>query len=49
MVYSLETEKLNKLNNNMFVLSVNDEEQDYFQYLINKYNLVNKIDYLNVV
>lgn len=49
MVYSLETEKLNKLNNNMFVLSVNDEEQDYFQYLINKYKLVNKIDYLNVV
>jgi len=49
MVYSLETERLNKLNNNNFVLSSSEEEYDYFQYLITKYNLVNKIDFLNIV
>ena len=48
-MYSLETDRLNKLNNNMFVLSTNEEENDFFQYLINKYKLVNKVDYLNVV
>ena len=48
-MYSLETDSLNKLNNSLFVMSKSEEENDYFQYLINKYKLVNKIDYLNVV
>jgi len=47
-MYSIKTDEMNKLNNNMFVKSGDDTEYEYFKYLINKYDLVNKVDYLLV-